>query len=139
MALLGVYSLLTNLLLLLSLIFLLGGFVAIGRYGTCPSPQAASCSFPRQTADVVATEPFEIGGKVITPQNLYVGLFVVGECLRSNRHVLYMAGEAASEADARGIPLLWFAAPLSTFFWLVGSSGCLVGAHAGLIEPGIES
>jgi hypothetical protein len=35
--------------------------------------------------------------------------------------------------------LLWFAAPLSTFFWLVGSSGCIVGAHAGLMEPGIES
>lgn len=38
-----------------------------------------------------------------------------------------------------GIPLLWFAAPISTFFWLVGSSGCVIGAHAGLMEPGIES
>ncbi|KAK4683770.1 PRA1 family protein 1, partial [Tremellales sp. Uapishka_1] len=92
--LLAVYSLLTNPLLLVALGFLIGGFLSIGRF---------------------VPEPIEISGKVITPQNLYTGLFVVG------------------------LPLLWFAAPLSTFFWLVGSSGCLIGAHAGLLEPGVES
>ncbi|EIW69935.1 hypothetical protein M231_02071 [Tremella mesenterica] len=93
-ALLGAYALISNPLLLLALGFLIGGFVAISRY---------------------ATEPIEISGKVITPQNLYMGLFIIG------------------------LPLLWFAAPISTFFWLVGSSGCIVGAHAALMEPGVES
>ncbi|CAD6581587.1 MAG: hypothetical protein TREMPRED_003028 [Tremellales sp. Tagirdzhanova-0007] len=93
-ALLAVYSLVSNPLLLLSLGFLMGGFLGINRF---------------------VPEPIEIAGKVITPQNLYVGLFVIG------------------------LPLLWLAAPLSTFFWLVGSSGCIVGAHAGLLEPGVES
>ncbi|KAL7422909.1 Prenylated Rab acceptor 1 [Cryptotrichosporon argae] len=93
-ALLAVYSLLTNPLLLVALGFLIGGFLSINRF---------------------ATEPIEFAGKTITPQNLYTGLFVIG------------------------IPLLWFAAPLSTFFWLVGSSGCVIGAHAGLLEPGVES
>ncbi|ODN99474.1 hypothetical protein L198_03318 [Cryptococcus wingfieldii CBS 7118] len=93
-SLLAVYSLITNPLLLISLGFLIGGFLAINRF---------------------VPEPIQFNGKTITPQNLYVGLFVIG------------------------IPLLWFAAPISTFFWLVGSSGCLVGAHAGLLEPGVES
>ncbi|KAI9633500.1 ER to Golgi transport-related protein [Dioszegia hungarica] len=92
--LLGVYSLLTNMLLLFAMGFMIGGFLAIGRF---------------------VHEPIEFAGKVITPQNLYIGLFVIG------------------------LPLLWWAAPLSTFFWLVGSSGCIVGAHAGLLEPGVES
>jgi len=34
---------------------------------------------------------------------------------------------------------LWFAAPLSTFFWLVGSSMVLILGHASLMEPGVES
>ncbi|ORX41035.1 prenylated rab acceptor PRA1 [Kockovaella imperatae] len=93
-ALLAVYSLLTNMLLVVALGFLIGGFLAIGRY---------------------VPEPLEFSGKVVTPQQLYIGLFVIG------------------------IPLLWFAAPLSTFFWLVGSSGCVIGAHAGLMEPGVEA
>ncbi|WRT70684.1 uncharacterized protein IL334_007682 [Kwoniella shivajii] len=93
-ALLAVYSLISNPLLLIALGFLIGGFLGINRF---------------------VPEPFEFNGKVITPQNLYIGLFVIG------------------------IPLLWIAAPISTFFWLVGSSGCVVGAHAGLLEPGVES
>ncbi|OXG99524.1 hypothetical protein C345_00378 [Cryptococcus neoformans A2-102-5] len=93
-ALLGIYSLITNPLLLISLAFLVGGFLAINRF---------------------VPEPIEFNGKAITPQNLYVCLFVIG------------------------IPLLWFAAPISTFFWLVGSSGCVIGAHAGLLEPPVES
>ncbi|WWC92274.1 uncharacterized protein L201_007228 [Kwoniella dendrophila CBS 6074] len=93
-ALLAVYSLISNPLLLVALGFLIGGFLSINRF---------------------VPEPIEFNGKVITPQNLYIGLFVIG------------------------IPLLWLAAPISTFFWLVGSSGCLIGAHAGLLEPGVES
>ncbi|WVW80878.1 hypothetical protein I302_102868 [Kwoniella bestiolae CBS 10118] len=93
-ALLAVYSLISNPLLLVALGFLIGGFLSINRF---------------------VPEPIEFNGKTITPQNLYIGLFVIG------------------------IPLLWLAAPISTFFWLVGSSGCLIGAHAGLLEPGVES
>ncbi|TXT11087.1 hypothetical protein VHUM_01838 [Vanrija humicola] len=59
-------------------------------------------------------EPIEFNGKTITPQNLYTTLFVIG------------------------IPVLYFSAPFSTFFWLVGSSGCIIGAHAGFLEPGVE-
>lgn len=108
-ALLGVYSLLTNPLLLVALGFLIGGFLAISRFGE--SLLSLMCG--KQLMSVV--EPIEFAGKVITPQNLYMGLFVIG------------------------IPLLWFAAPISTFFWLVGSSGCVIGAHAGLMEPGVEA
>lgn len=56
-ALLGVYSLISNVLLLFSMAFLIGGFLAIGRF---------------------VPEPFEIAGRTITPQNLYIGLFVIG-------------------------------------------------------------
>ena len=38
-----------------------------------------------------------------------------------------------------GIPLLWFASPLGTIFWIVGASGILILGHASLMEPGIES
>lgn len=109
-ALLGVYSLLTNPLLLVALGFLIGGFLGISRFG-----MSSLLSDIESPADAVVIEPIEFAGKTITPQNLYMGLFVIG------------------------IPLLWFAAPISTFFWLVGSSGCVVGAHAGLLEPGVES
>ncbi|RSH77398.1 uncharacterized protein EHS24_003361 [Apiotrichum porosum] len=93
-ALLAVYSLITNPLLLIALGFLIGGFLGISRF---------------------VPEPIEFNGKVITPQNLYTGLFIIG------------------------IPLLWIAAPLSTVFWLIGSSGCVIGAHAGFLEPPVES
>lgn len=107
-ALLGVYSLLTNLLLLIAMGFLIGGFLAISRFGASPPPS-------KRIELIVVVEPIEFAGKVITPQNCYMGLFIIG------------------------IPLLWFAAPISTFFWLVGSSGCVIGAHAGLMEPGVEA
>lgn len=38
-----------------------------------------------------------------------------------------------------GIPLLLLGAPISNFFWIVGASGVIVGSHAGLLEPGVES
>jgi PRA1 family protein 1 len=38
-----------------------------------------------------------------------------------------------------GLPLLWLASPVMTFFWLVGASGVLILGHASLVEPGIES
>lgn len=56
------YSLISNILLLFSMAFLIGGFLAIGRF---------------------VPEPLEIAGKTITPQNLYIGLFVIGEYLAS--------------------------------------------------------
>jgi len=51
----------------------------------------------------------------VTQKNLYVGLFVIG------------------------LPLLWFAAPLTTVFWIVGSSAVLVLGHASIMEPSVES
>jgi hypothetical protein len=52
-----------------------------------------------------------------------------------------IGGKLIDTVDAlsiSGIPLLWFAAPLSTFFWLVGSSTILILGHASLMEPGVE-
>ena len=45
-----------------------------------------------------ATEPFQIGENTITQKHLYTGLFVIG------------------------IPLLLYASPFGTIFWLVGAS-----------------
>ncbi|ORX39410.1 ER to Golgi transport-related protein [Kockovaella imperatae] len=89
-----VYALLTNYLLIIAVVFLAGGFALINRF---------------------AAEPIHIGNLVITQQQLYIGLFVVG------------------------LPLLWVASPVSTFFWLVGSSAILIIGHACLMEPGVES
>jgi hypothetical protein len=93
-AIMALWSLLTNPLLLIALGFVIGGFLAIGRF---------------------VPEPFEFNGKTITPQNCYTILLVIG------------------------LPLLWWAAPLATVFGIVGSSACVIGAHAGLLEPGVES
>ncbi|OCF34232.1 hypothetical protein I317_02442 [Kwoniella heveanensis CBS 569] len=62
-----------------------------------------------------APEPVQVGSQVVTQKSLYTALFVIG------------------------IPLLWFASPVSTFFWLVGSSAILILGHAVLMEPGVES
>lgn len=55
---LGVYALLTNLLLVVGLVFLVGGFAAINKFGT---------------------DPLQVGEHMITQKSLYIVLFVVGE------------------------------------------------------------
>jgi hypothetical protein len=62
-----------------------------------------------------ATEPFNIGGREITQKHLYTGLFVIG------------------------LPLLFFASPFGTLFWLVGASALVILTHACMNEPGVES
>ncbi|KAH9931074.1 prenylated rab acceptor PRA1 [Epithele typhae] len=62
-----------------------------------------------------APEEFSIAGQTITQRTLYTGLLVIG------------------------IPLIYFASPFGTFFWLVGASSVLILGHASMIEPGIES
>ncbi|KAI0775688.1 prenylated rab acceptor PRA1 [Trametes elegans] len=62
-----------------------------------------------------APDPIQVGEHVITQKSLYTALFVIG------------------------IPLLWFASPFSTVFWLVGASAVLILGHASIMEPGIES
>ncbi|CAH7669565.1 prenylated rab acceptor PRA1 [Phakopsora pachyrhizi] len=57
-ALLAVYSLLTNPLLLIAIGFLVGGFACIQRFG--PNSESAA------------------EGQVVTQKNLYIGLFVIG-------------------------------------------------------------
>jgi hypothetical protein len=37
------------------------------------------------------------------------------------------------------IPLLWFAAPFATIFWIIGASAVLILGHAAMTEPGVES
>jgi len=56
-AVLAVYALLTSPLLLISLGFLIGGFIAINKF---------------------ASEPLHFGEHVVTQKSLYTGLFVVG-------------------------------------------------------------
>jgi len=63
----------------------------------------------------LAPEPMQFGDTVITQKSLYTGLFVIG------------------------LPLLWWASPLGTFFWLVGASLVLILGHATIMEPGVES
>ncbi|KZV74435.1 prenylated rab acceptor PRA1 [Peniophora sp. CONT] len=62
-----------------------------------------------------APEPMQVGEHVVTQKSLYTGLFVIG------------------------IPLLWWASPISVFFWLIGASAVLILGHACMVEPGIES
>ncbi|OCH95121.1 prenylated rab acceptor PRA1 [Obba rivulosa] len=56
-AVLAIYAVLTNPLLLLSLAFLIGGFAAINKF---------------------APEPLQVGEHVVTQKSLYTGLFVIG-------------------------------------------------------------
>ena len=101
----------TNPLLLISVGFLVGGFMAINKWGTCPSPGSLSSKLTLSPAP----EPMQVGDHTITQKHLYTGLFVIG------------------------IPLLWISSPFSTFFWLVGASAVLILGHATIMEPGIES
>ncbi len=57
----------------------------------------------------------QFGEHTVTQKHLYTGLFVIG------------------------LPLLWLASPVMTFFWLVGASGVLILGHASFVEPGVES
>ncbi|KAF9793367.1 prenylated rab acceptor PRA1 [Thelephora terrestris] len=91
---LAVYSILTNLWLLVALVFLVGGFSLINKFGA---------------------DPLQFGDRTITQSQLYTGLFVIG------------------------IPLLLWASPLGTFFWLVGASSIIILGHASIMEPGVES
>ena len=62
-----------------------------------------------------APEATQFGEHTVTQKHLYATLFVIG------------------------LPLLYIASPISTFFWLVGASGVLIIGHACLLEPGVES
>jgi len=88
-AMLAVYALITNPLLIIALGFLVGGFTAINRF---------------------APEPVQMGEHTITQKHLYAALFVIG------------------------LPLLYVASPVMTFFWLVGASGVVILGHASFIE-----
>lgn len=60
-------------------------------------------------------DPLQFGEHTVTQKSLYTGLFVIG------------------------IPLLFWASPLGTFFWLVGASSIIIFGHACIMEPGVES
>jgi hypothetical protein len=82
---------------------------------------------------------------VITQKSLYITLFVIGTLrlsipLRLARSPARRQLSAYREfADDVGLPLLYLGSPVSTFFWLVGSSAILILGHACLMEPGLES
>ena len=73
------------------------------------------CSVPLFLHRVLGADPLQFGDQTITQKSLYTGLFVIG------------------------IPLLLWASPLGTFFWLVGASSLIILGHASIMEPGIES
>ncbi|KAG8864635.1 hypothetical protein FRB96_005139 [Tulasnella sp. 330] len=54
---LAVYALLTNLFLVFGLLFFVGGFAAINKFGA---------------------DPLQVGDHVVTQKSLYIGLFVIG-------------------------------------------------------------
>ena len=64
---------------------------------------------------VLAPDATQVGEHTITQKHLYTGLFVIG------------------------IPVMWWAGPFGTFFWLIGASSILILSHASLLEPGVES
>jgi hypothetical protein len=70
---------------------------------------------PSYAYSVLAPDAFQAGDRTITQKHLYTGLFVIG------------------------IPLLFFASPFGTLFWLVGASALVILTHACLNEPGVES
>jgi PRA1 family protein 1 len=109
---LAIYALLTNQTLLIALVFLIGGFIAINRFGVS---LPLHCLLWPWSYESSATEPFKIGDREITQKHLYTGLFVIG------------------------LPLLFFASPFGTLFWLVGASALVILTHACLNEPGVES
>lgn len=111
---LAVYALLTNLFLVFGLLFFVGGFAAINKFGA---------------------DPLQVGDHVVTQKSLYIGLFVVGT--HSLPSIPY--DNRLDIPPFAGIPLLYLGAPLSTFFWLVGASSVLILGHASMIEPGVES
>jgi hypothetical protein len=107
---------LTNPLLLIALGLLIGGFAAINKF---------------------APEPMQVGEHVVTQKSLYTAYVrrvarpaTPPPCRRLAQRVesdFAFASPIAPSLFVIGIPLLWFSAPLSTFFWLVGSSIFLIG------------
>lgn len=102
--------------------FLVGGFAAINKFGASflslhrnSKLTKPALDLPLKPWNTTAPEPLQLGEHVVTQKSLYTGLFVIG------------------------IPLLWFASPLSTIFWIIGASAFLILGHACLMEPGIES
>lgn len=63
----------------------------------------------------VAPDATQLGEHTVTQKHLYLGLFVIG------------------------IPLVWFADPFGTVFWIIGASAVLILVHASIMEPGVES
>jgi len=122
---------LNNLWLLGSLVFLVGGFSLVNKYGKCCGVAVLFCPFPSSprftklilccrnpqtlTLHRVGADPLQFGDRTVTQKSLYTGLFVIG------------------------IPLLLWASPLGTFFWLVGASSIIILGHASIMEPGVES
>lgn len=140
-ALLAVYSLISNPLLLLSLGFLIGGFLAISRFGTSSFQIVVSSAAGFACSSLGTDYQLTIYWQSRSPSRSPAKSSPLGTSTSLSSSSVSVLGLFPNlHADRRtGLPLLWFAAPLSTFFWLVGSSGCLVGAHAGLMEPGVES
>lgn len=111
---------LNNLWLVAALVFLVGGFSLINKYGKrklYDDHRSGLSSFVLTPAPLHATgaDPLQFGDQTITQKTLYTGLFVIG------------------------IPLLLWASPLGTFFWLVGASSIIILGHATVMEPGVES
>jgi hypothetical protein len=90
----------------------------------------------------VAPEPVQFGNQTITQKHLYITLFVIG---KSPYPLTYFPDYPPANllgfvsSCELGLPLLWLASPVSTFFWLFGSSAVLILGHACLMEPGVES
>lgn len=78
-------------------------------------------------------EPIRFGNTEITQKTLYTGLFAIG------LPILWFAGALTIAPCGRRGADQPRAAPLSTFFWLVGASSVLILGHAAFVEPGVES
>lgn len=139
---------LTNILLIFAVLFLVGGFAAINRFGTSllpiafqstrpypdlsPSIHPLNLPLPTHQSPLPSHTPFRRRCRRVihpppAPDPIQVGEHVITQ--KSLYTGLFVIG----------IPLLWFSSPFSTFFWLVGASAVLILGHATIMEPGIES
>lgn len=119
-ALVSVYALITNPLLIIAIGFLFGGFVGINKFGG--SAGSSKKLRHADAADALVSphravpEPSVNGDSgPVTQKQAYTVLFVVG------------------------IPLLWLASPVSTIAYVVGLSAIVILGHASMLEPGVVS
>ena len=151
MGVLAIYALVTNPLLLIAIGFLCGGFIAINKWGVFASLLEPPITVRTERMITAAPEPLQVGDRTVTCVR------VIPDCLRCIDHLpqakaplywsfcywvifcLHRYEGSSNVLLVCSVPLLWFAAPFATIFWIIGASAVLILGHAAMTEPGVES